>query len=194
MAEKQASSRQPSTAQRAAWPVAASAACVIALLSLFDKSEGFKLDPYYDSVGVLTVCRGLTNSVAPIMGRSIVYGQSWTREECVEAETRVINRFNAQVRQCANEAPVTLYEQVAWLHFAWNIGISAFCGSTAAKRLRERRYEEACDQILRWNRAGGRDCRVRENDCYGIVVRRQMEHALCNGRIKVPGLPGIRLD
>jgi lysozyme len=184
--------KNQSSAGRKAWPVVIGSAFIAAMLAMFDKSEKLVLDPYFDSVGALTVCRGLTNAVAPsLIGRTIVLGERWTRDECIEGETRALIVFNARLRQCTDAAPVTMFELFAWLHFGWNIGPTQFCASTAAQLLRERRNDEACDQILRWQRAGGRDCRVRSNGCYGIVVRRTLEHTICKGEFKVPGLPPI---
>jgi lysozyme len=98
------------------------------------------------------------------------------------------------MRACTNAAPVTVFEHVAFLHFGWNIGITAFCSSTLVKKLKAGDHRGACDQILRWVHAGGRDCRVRGNNCGGIPIRRKLEHAVCIGRIDlVPGLPPLPL-
>lgn len=180
---------KPSIGARAAWPVALSAAFIAAILAMFDTTEQLRLDPYYDSVGVLTVCRGLTNSnTVPLLGRRIVIGQSWTREECESGERIVLERFNLQMRNCTGAVPVTMYEHFAYLHFGWNVGISAFCNSTLANKLRARDYRGACDQMLRWVYTKGRDCRVQSNNCYGLVVRRQLEQAICAGEVEIAGL------
>lgn len=175
--------------QRAAWPAALTTAFLLALFAVLDDSEAYRLDPYYDSVGIVTVCRGLTNSNSvPLLGRRIVIGERWTREECESGEATVLQRFNLQMRNCTGAVPVTMYEHFAYLHFGWNVGISAFCSSTLANKLRARDYRGACDQILRWVYAQGRDCRVRANNCYGLVVRRQLEQAICAGEVEIAGL------
>jgi len=42
-------------------------------------------------------------------------------------------------------------------------------------------YEEGCAAIKAYYYAQGRDCRIRENNCYGLVARREREYALCIG-------------
>ena len=37
---------------------------------------------------------------------------------------------------------------------------------------------EACEAIRWWIKDGGRDCRIRSNNCYGQVIRRDQESAL----------------
>ena len=66
------------------------------------------------------------------------------------------------------------HEWDAFVSLAYNIGPAAFCGSTLAKKLRQTPpdYGGACDEILRWNRAGGQIMP-------GLVKRRQAEHRLC---------------
>ena len=36
----------------------------------------------------------------------------------------------------------------------------------------------ACEAIRWWIKDGGRDCRIRSNNCYGQVIRRDRESAL----------------
>jgi lysozyme len=185
---------KPSIGARAAWPVALSAAFIAAILAMFDTTEQLRLDPYYDSVGVLTVCRGLTNgNTVPLIGRRIVLGERWTRAECEDGETRTLNRFNLAMRNCTNAAPLLIREHFALLHFGWNVGIGNFCTSTIATKLRARDYTGLCDQLSRWVYAKGRDCRVRANNCYGLVVRREVERTICNGALEIPGLPDVPL-
>lgn len=168
---------------------------MVALGAMFFKTEDgnkFRPHPYYDSVGVLTACGGLTNASAKIIGHTIVEGATYTPELCQKLFFDMAGWYNTQLRKCVH-APVLPREVFAYLHFAWNIGVKAFCGSTLVKKLNARNYTGACDQILVWMRAGGKDCRVRANDCYGIVARRHIEHSICTGTFSVPGLPAIPL-
>jgi lysozyme len=57
---------------------------------------------------------------------------------------------------------------------AYNIGVGAFCGSTLVALLNQGLYVEACSQILRWDKAGGRQLR-------GLTIRREAEHRTCIG-------------
>jgi GH24 family phage-related lysozyme (muramidase) len=61
---------------------------------------------------------------------------------------------------------------VAFVSLTYNIGIGAFCRSTARKRLDAGNLEGACDAATWYNRAGGRKIP-------GLVNRRAAEHRLC---------------
>ena len=84
-----------------------------------------------------------------------------------------ITKFEGAVKQCVT-VPLHQWEYDAYLSLAYNIGSGAFCSSTLVHRLNQGRYEEACRQILRWNRAGGRVVR-------GLVNRREAEYLTCVG-------------
>lgn len=74
---------------------------------------------------------------------------------------------------------VSVYERAAFLDLEFNIGSGAFCGSTLVRKLNSGDHKGACDEILRWVYADGKDCRIAENNCLGIVKRRYDEHAMC---------------
>lgn len=77
------------------------------------------------------------------------------------------------VRRCA---PVPMYQREfdAYVSLTYNIGGSAFCGSTLARKLNAGDYDGACKEILRWNRQAGRELR-------GLTIRRRAEYAQCVG-------------
>lgn len=79
-----------------------------------------------------------------------------------------------------------MHEQVAFIHFAYNVGVGAFCASTAAKKLNAGDHAGACAQISRWIVVAGKDCRQPGSGCAGIPLRRAHERALCEGRIAIP--------
>jgi lysozyme len=60
----------------------------------------------------------------------------------------------------------------ASLSLSYNIGTSAFCRSTAAKRFNAGDWKAGCDAFLLWVKAGGRTVQ-------GLVNRRQAERTLC---------------
>jgi len=61
----------------------------------------------------------------------------------------------------------------------FNIGEGKCAGSTFRKLWNAGDRVGACKQILLWIRDGGKDCRIRSNNCYGQVERRQQESELC---------------
>lgn len=54
----------------------------------------------------------------------------------------------------------------------YNIGPGKCFPSTFYKRLNAGDRKGACEAIRWWIKDGGRDCRIRSNNCYGQVIRR----------------------
>lgn len=143
---------------------AAITAVAIALVGGF---EGLRLASYQDIVGVWTGCYGETRNMGP--------GLRFTREQCDNMLFNSLVEHEQGMRACIRE-PDTIPDEsyVAFLSLAYNIGTGAFCRSTLVRILNDepRNLRAACDQIPRWNRAGGRVVR-------GLVNRRAKEHELC---------------
>lgn len=89
----------------------------------------------------------------------------------VKMAFRDITKFEGALKQCV-KVPLSQNEYDAWAQFTYNIGATAFCKSTAAKLLNEGRYQEACDQMLKW-------VYVKGSKVQGLVNRRQKEHEQC---------------
>jgi lysozyme len=77
------------------------------------------------------------------------------------------------VKGCVT-APLYPYEFAAFVSLAYNIGGTAFCASTLVKKANAEDYAGACKEILRWDRAQGRQVR-------GLTIRRQAEYQQCMG-------------
>ncbi|MGK3570778.1 lysozyme, partial [Escherichia coli] len=60
----------------------------------------------------------------------------------------------------------------------YNIGPGKCFPSTFYKRLNAGDRKSACEAIRWWIKDGGHDCRIRSNNCYGQVIRRDQESAL----------------
>ena len=131
--------------------------------------EGWVDRGYRDPVGKPTACAGVTDGVE--VGRD--YGA-----DCVAMTAAVMATHGAQIAGCLPEA---LPNEVrgAFTSFAYNVGSSAFCGSTMARKARGGDLRGACAEFSRWVYVGGKDCRIRANNCHGIVDRRADERALC---------------
>lgn len=126
--------------------------------------EGYSDTPYLDSVGVPTIGFGRTDNVKP--------GKTTVQREMIS----LLNDLDWRKREISKCITVPLYpwELQAYLSLAYNIGTSAFCKSTLVKRLNAGEYAEACREILRWNRAGGRELA-------GLTRRREAEYRTCTG-------------
>lgn len=84
-----------------------------------------------------------------------------------------VQTYEGAVKQCV-KVPLYQNEYDAYLQLAYNIGPSAFCGSTLVKKLNAGDYPNACKEILRWDRFQGQPLR-------GLTKRRQAEYKQCMG-------------
>lgn len=124
--------------------------------------EGKRNVGYLDIVGVPTACMGDTNDV--IVGK--FYGDA-------ECHDRLERQAIVHVREVQRCTPAIRGDQlVAAGLLAYNIGGSAYCRSTVARRFNAGAIRSACDAFRMWRMAGGRVIR-------GLVNRREFERAIC---------------
>ena len=158
--------RQPLTGkQKLAGGVGASAAALmVATVALW---EGKSNDPYADIVGVMTVCYGETR----------VEMRRYSDAECEDMLAEGLGQFAGAVLERnpgLRDRPEML---AAATSLSYNIGMRAYSRSTVARRFSERRWAEACDAFLMWNKAGGKVVR-------GLQRRREAERRLCREGLK----------
>jgi lysozyme len=122
------------------------------------------LRAYADVVGVWTICDGDTTNVRP--------GMVETRAGCTARLERQLVAHAEGVLRCVPALRGRDNQLVASVSLAYNIGVSAFCRSTVARRFNAGDWRGGCDAFLMWRFAGGREIR-------GLVLRRQRERALC---------------
>lgn len=143
---------------------------VIALTGTF---EGLKNEPYQDIGGVLTACYGETEGIKP--------DESFTDEQCAQMLAVSLSYHNEPLEDLGYQLSPNVH--IATLDFTYNLGTNALRRSTLYRKLKS--GEDACGEFNRWVYAAGRDCRVKSNGCYGIVVRRDIETRLCTGGLSV---------
>ena len=128
--------------------------------------EQFAPRTYADAVGVPTIGYGTTEGVKP--------GQTITPERALVKLLQHVDKDSAAaVRRCVT-VPLFQHEFDAYVSLTYNVGSANFCNSTLVKLLNQGQYAQACEQILRWDRAGGRQLR-------GLTSRRQAERDTCMG-------------
>jgi lysozyme len=125
--------------------------------------EGYEGSAYQDIVGIWTIGFGTTDGVRP--------NQTITPVAALQRKLTDVQKFEGALKQCVT-VPLSQNEYDAYISLAYNIGSGAFCNSTLVRLLNQGRYDMACQQILRWNRAGGQVVQ-------GLVNRRQAEYKLC---------------
>lgn len=126
--------------------------------------EGYRENAYVPVAGdVPTIGFGTTKDVK--------LGDRINPELAISRAHRDIQLFEGAIKSCVT-VPLTQYEYDAYTSLAYNIGPNAFCNSTLVRVLNEGRYEEACKQILRWDKFKGQPLK-------GLTKRRQEEYNRC---------------
>jgi lysozyme len=125
--------------------------------------EGFRPTAYLDIVGVPTICYGAT--------RGVTLGETATKQECDARLLDELREYEAGMLACL-ETPLPPKVQVAFVSLTYNIGTAAFCRSSVARHANVNDLAAACDAILKWNKAGGREIA-------GLTRRRQAERKIC---------------
>lgn len=135
--------------------------------------EGIKLKSYEDSVGVWTIGLGHTKGVTG--------GMTITKDQALAFFQSDIREFEQWVNVLV-KAPLTQYQFDALVSFTFNLGPTNLKTSTLLEKVNEKDYEGAAEEFEEWVYAGGEDCRIKENNCYGIVKRRTAEKLMFQGK------------
>jgi lysozyme len=116
-------------------------------LDLIKRFESVRLSAYDDGVGVWTIGVGHIKGVK--RGDTITMDQvdTFLADDLQEAEEAVNRCVKAPIEQCQFDA------LASW---TFNLGGGALAGSTMLKRLNHGDYDSAADEMLKWNRAGGK--------------------------------------
>lgn len=148
--------------------VGSSAATAIALaVTIAAPAEGYVPYVYRDPVGVLTYCYGETTGIKDAKGKR------FSEQQCRDLLTRRMAHYDQGNAACtANWLSLPVEVRGAFNSFSYNLGNAAYCKSTAAKLLRAGKVRDACHQMGRFIRAGGKILK-------GLVTRRAVEQTMC---------------
>lgn len=152
------------------------AAALLVAAPFISTHEGDRLDSYEDVAGVWTVCEGVT-------GPQVKAGLVMTAQQCESLNKSEIGQFMTKVAAKLT-VPVSADTLAAHTSFAYNIGIAGYAGSKTLKDTNAGKTAKGCKDMANWEIAGGLDCKDRDNNCYGLVLRRNDEIHLCLGGIK----------
>lgn len=131
---------------------------------LIEGFEGFSAKPYRDPVGVWTIGYGSTKGVGantPPISRE-------------QARARLMREVDAVHGAAVNALGLPLDQPQfdALTSFVYNVGPGGVAASTGIGRaLRRHDWDAAADELLRWNKAGGRALA-------GLTRRREAERAM----------------
>lgn len=147
------------------------ASCAALLFVIVPKYEGEKLVGYLDPVGIPTKCMGDTHNVQ--------VGKKYTEAECkVSLETQLVNHAEP-VLKCTPTLKGNTYQLAAAVSFAYNIGATAYCSSTTAKRFNAGDFKGACKAMNESDSGKEQWTTARGVRLQGLVERRKNERALC---------------
>lgn len=120
-----------------------------------------------DPIGIPTWCYGVTRGDRPP-----VPGHYYTTEECKGFLQVDLQKYFRADMKCLRRGIDLSDERIAAIvSFSYNVGTAAFCRSTFARKLNAG-DPKACDELLKWNHAGGMVFR-------GLTRRREAERKLC---------------
>ena len=126
--------------------------------------EGCQTVAYPDVIGVPTICFGSTKGVK--------LGDTSTQAECDAKLVAEIVEHEEGVLRCGLRTDLPINTHVAIVSWAYNVGVGNACKSTLVKKANAGDVRGACDELLKWNKAGGVVWR-------GLTRRREAERDLC---------------
>ena len=141
----------------------AGAAVIAAATVLIAQFEGLRTTAYDDGGGVWTICYGHTKGVKQ--------GDVATKQQCLDWLNEDIAEHSAGMRQCAT-VPYKENEEIAHLSLTFNIGVAAYCGSSALRKHNAGDPDAGCELMKLWNKDNGKTIP-------GLVNRRAAEATLC---------------
>jgi len=139
-------------------------------IQLLKRLEGCKLKAYLDSAGIPTIGVGHI--------RDVEMGDQITMSHAEYMLSRDLVRFE----KCVNRnvrVPINQNQYDALVCFAFNLGCRSLRTSTLLKRLNAKKYAEAADQFLRWNKVRIKGVLTVSR---GITNRRKTERSLFLGK------------
>jgi lysozyme len=125
--------------------------------------EGYSGKAYYDVVGIPTQCYGDTKHVE--------FDRIKSKEECQLLLREEILLY-ARAVTSAIHTPLGDNQKAAFTSWTYNVGIGAMQKSTLVRKANAGDLRGACNELLRWNKAGGVSWR-------GLTKRREAERDLC---------------
>ena len=96
----------------------------------------------------------------------------YTDAECKAMLAKSLGSYGNAVLERNPELRNRPYQLAAATSLSYNIGPSAYWGSTVAKRFSAHDWRGGCDAFLAWHYAGGKPVK-------GLLNRRKAERSLC---------------
>lgn len=132
------------------------AALVIATATPFiAKWEGVETKAYRDVIGVPTVCYGET--------RNVKMTDTYTKEQCVQMLKVSVKEYYDALQVYITNPNIPVGVQASMLELSYNAGVSAVGKSTMMRLANQSKYVEACNELGKWVKSGGKTFKGLEN-------------------------------
>ena len=128
--------------------------------------EGFRATAYLCPAGVWTVGYGTTR----INGKPVKENVKITTQEAEDFLEQDLKRFEDGVNRLV-QVEITQNQFDALVSFVYNLGIGSLQKSTLLKKINAGLFDEAAEQFLKWDKAGGKKLA-------GLTRRRKAEREL----------------
>ena len=147
-------------------------------LDIIKQFEGFRSEPYRDSVGVWTI--GYGNTYYPSGKKVSASDKHLTEYEASKLKLDIINKdfspsVNLLLKKEIEQGKITQNMFDALISLIYNIGVGAFSSSSVLRNIKKGDMRAAADSFLLWDKAtiGGRKQRLA-----GLTKRRNKEREL----------------
>lgn len=132
-------------------------------------------------------------AVIPIPGDRPTYGLGSTVKEdgspvkmtdtitvpkAIKLSISHIGKDEAVLRQCITN-PMSQQEWDVLVDFSYWFGGYGTCKTDVVKYINQGKYYDSCAAYLKYRRAAGKDCSIRENKCRGVWLRAQERNVTC---------------
>lgn len=145
-----------------------------------------KIYEYIDPIGLPTIGYGhlitreeIRTGMIRINGRLVNYKNGLTMEQVYDLKRQDLVRFEVAVRNFVR-VPITQSMFDALVSWLFNVGTGRMASSTLGRVLNQGNYNQAANELLRWNGAGGKVLA-------GLTRRRESERQMFMSEIKLVG-------
>lgn len=139
--------------------------------------EGFRAKPYRDSVGVPTI--GIGTTQYPDGSRVKITDPAITKEQAVKYAAAHLTKDETKFRHSIPTVALSQAEYDVYLDFAYNFGMGNWQKSSMRRELLKGNHKAACQALLKYRYAGGRNCSIRSNNCWGVWTRQLDRYNKC---------------
>lgn len=139
--------------------------------------EGYVAAPYKDSIGIPTI--GIGTTVYPDGKRVKLTDRPIDRKTAESYLKTHMNKDAISFNKSLSGVLLSQTEYDLYMDFTYQFGVGNWKNSSILTNLKQGKYTQACNSLLKWYKAGGKDCRARHNNCYGVWQRQLERHEMC---------------